>query len=76
MKQFYSVVLVLFCSFSFLAQDTENELKPYSFEIDYYHGTILEHNPDIAHLITDHSTAFSFAYNRKTYGFNEWGKKL
>jgi hypothetical protein len=72
MKQLYSVVLVLFCSFSFLAQDTETELKPYSFEIDYYHGTILEHNPDIAHLITDHPAGFSLAYNRKTYGFNEW----
>jgi len=72
MKQLYSAVLVLFCSFSFLAQDTETELKPYSFELDLYHGTILEHNPDISHLITHHSKAFSLAYNRKTYGFNEW----
>lgn len=72
MKQFYSVVLVLFCSLSILAQDTETELKPFSFEFDYYHGTILEHNPDIAHLITDHPTGFSLAFNRKTYGFNEW----
>jgi len=75
MKHFYSVFLILLCSISGVAQDSETELKPYSLEFDYFYGSILEHNPDIAHLITDHPQGFSMSYNRKTYGFNEWERR-
>ncbi|MBT8377051.1 MAG: acyloxyacyl hydrolase [Winogradskyella sp.] len=55
------------------AQD--KELKPVSLDFNSFYGTILEHNPDISHLITGHPTGFIFSYNRKTYGFNEWERR-
>tara|TARA_R100000306_G_scaffold12304_3_gene14825 strand:- start:56452 stop:57591 length:1140 start_codon:yes stop_codon:yes gene_type:complete len=58
-----------------VAFSQEKEQKPFSLEADYFYGSILEHNPDIAHLITDHPTGFILSYNRKTYGFNEWERR-
>lgn len=40
--------------------------------VNYFYGTILEHNPDISHLITEHPTGLILSYNRKTYGFEDW----
>ena len=57
-----------------VAQQTE-EKKPVSLEVDYFYGSILEHNPDITHLITDHPYGVILSYNRKTYGFNEWERR-
>lgn len=73
MKHFFSVVAALFLCFPLFSQETE--LKPVSLEADYFYGTILEHNPDIEHLITGHPTGFLLSLNRKTYGFNEWERR-
>lgn len=64
------LILVFLCSIQFgISQD--KELKPVSLEFNYFEGSIIEHNPDIAHLITDFPKGFIFLYNRKTYGYNE-----
>lgn len=68
----FFVVCWLFC-FPLFAQ--EMELKPISFDANFFYGSILEHNPDIQHLVTGHPTGFFLAYNRKTYGFNEWERR-
>lgn len=70
------LLLIYLIGFStpFYGQDAE-EQKPFSLELDYYYGTILEHNPDINHLITDHPEGFVLSYNRKTYGFNAWERR-
>ncbi len=72
MKKQLSLIFLLFTSLIFCQ---EEELKPISVETDYFYGTILEHNPDISHLITDHPTGFILSLNRKTYGFNEWEQR-
>lgn len=59
----------LFCQLT-LAQ--QKEIRPFSIELDVFQGSIVEHNPDIAHLIVGHPTGFIISYNRKTYGWNEW----
>ena len=64
--------LLLLCFFFQLAVAQQNELKFYSLEANYFYGSIIEHNPDISHLITHHPTGFTLSYNRKTYGYNEW----
>ncbi len=64
--------LLLFASSILCAQE---EQHPYSLEFDYTYGSILEHNPDISHLITEHPRGFTLTYNRKTYGFNEWERR-
>jgi hypothetical protein len=50
------------------------EEDPVIFTLDasLYSGTILEHNPDISHLITGHPTGLILSYSKKTYGFKEW----
>lgn len=65
---FYLLVLIL--SFQ-LSNAQQNELKFYSVEAEYYTGGILEHNYDIAHLITDFPTGVVLTFNRKPYGYTE-----
>ena len=50
----------------------EEEKRPSSVDASFFYGTILEHNKDIAHLITGHPIGAIVSYNRRTYGFNEW----
>ncbi len=74
MKHLLSLFTVIILSFPLFSQE-EEELKPVSLEADFFYGSILEHNPDIEHLITGHPTGFIFSFNRKTYGFNEWERR-
>lgn len=62
------------CVFLLLSQLVSSQEDPDIFTIDanLFYGTILEHNPDIAHLITDHPTGFIVSYNKKTFGFKDW----
>jgi hypothetical protein len=69
---FFQLVVILSVHVTFAQQ---NELKFYSLEVDSYYGSIIEHNPDISHLITDHPTGLIISLNRKTYGFNEWEER-
>ena len=48
--------------------------KSASFSIDanYFQGSILLHNPGIAHLITNHPSGIILSYNRKTFGSKAW----
>jgi hypothetical protein len=65
-----SIVLLLAFSTGIFAQ--QNELKPISLDAEIFYGSIIEHNPDINHLIVGHPTGFTLSYNHKTYGYNEW----
>ncbi|WGK65453.1 acyloxyacyl hydrolase [Flavobacteriaceae bacterium YJPT1-3] len=58
------------------AHAEDQELKLHSWDASYFYGTILEHNKDIAHLITGHPEGFILSYNRKTYGFNAWERRF
>ncbi|MGB5942184.1 MAG: acyloxyacyl hydrolase [Leeuwenhoekiella sp.] len=64
----------LLCSGSLLLAQ-EEEQKPFTVDASYFYGTILEHNPDINHLITGHPTGLILSYNRRTYGFNAWERR-
>lgn len=67
------IALLYFIAASTIAQ--EKKIRPFDLEADLFSGTILEHNPDISHLITEHPTGVMLAYNRKTYGFKEWERR-
>ncbi len=41
-------------------------------DVNYFYGNILEHSPDIAHLITEHPHGILLSYNRKTFGEKIW----
>jgi len=61
--------IFLFFTYVSLAQEDH---KLFTLDANYFYGTLLEHNPDIAHLITDHPNGMILSYNRKTYGFKSW----
>lgn len=62
-------LLCLYCVYA-VAQDQDPKL--FSLDANVFYGTILEHNPDISHLITEHPSGLILSYNRKTFGFEEW----
>ncbi|MDX1761860.1 MAG: acyloxyacyl hydrolase [Christiangramia sp.] len=63
--------LLFICSFFLQAQEQTPE-KYYSLDANYFYGSIIEHSPDIAHLITGHPTGMILSWNQKTYGLEEW----
>ena len=54
------------------------EKDPHLFTLDasIFYGSILEHNSDISHLITDHPNGLILSYNKKTYGFQDWESRF
>lgn len=70
MKDIFCFIFLI--SFTQITLAQQNELNFFSVDADYFTGSILEHNPDISHLIIDHPSGVIFSLNRKTYGYNEW----
>lgn len=69
MKRFLAYLFCLSCVTAF-AQEEDPNL--FTLDASFFYGTVLEHNPDISHLITEHPSGLILSYNRKTYGFKEW----
>ena len=62
-------ILLLFFSISLFSQGKETS----SFlDLNYFYGTILRHNKDIAHLVKGHPEGLLLSYNRKTFGDKRW----
>ncbi|MGJ8591984.1 MAG: acyloxyacyl hydrolase [Aquaticitalea sp.] len=68
MQKFYYTFFFLISLFV----HSQDDNKSFEFDANYFYGTILEHNPDIAHLITDHPSGLILSVNKKTYGFKDW----
>lgn len=69
MRHLLFYLFCLCCAYGF-AQDEDPKL--FSVDANVFYGTILEHNPDISHLITDHPSGLILGFNRKTFGFKDW----
>nr|WP_321225367.1 acyloxyacyl hydrolase [uncultured Psychroserpens sp.] len=65
-------IAYLFCLFFFSAFAQEEDPNLFTLDANLFYGTILEHNPDISHLITNHPSGLILSYNKKTYGFKDW----
>ncbi len=59
----------------FVQSQEEKPQKYFSLGANYFYGSIVEHNPDIAHLITGHPTGVILSWNQKTYGLEEWERR-
>lgn len=57
-----------------LMAQTKNKTH-FLLDANYFYGTIAEHNPDLAHLITGHPTGFILSFNRKTFGEEKWERR-
>ena len=73
MNRFLVCLFFLFCIPVF-----SQEKDPHLFTLDasLFYGSILEHNSDISHLITDHPSGLLLSYNKKTYGFKDWESRF
>lgn len=69
---FAAILLIglLLSSTDVVAQTTEKNL--WEFEFNAFHGSILKHNEEASHLLTDHPQGFIIAMNKKTFGEKEW----
>lgn len=54
-----------------VAQDDPSGSK-YVLDLAPFKGSILLHNPDISHLITEHPQGFILGINQKHYGEQDW----
>ncbi|WP_422083690.1 acyloxyacyl hydrolase [Ulvibacterium sp.] len=63
-------IFLFLASFSF-AQNADGTNR-FTLDISPFYGSILLHNPDITHLITEHPSGFILGYNQKTFGDKEW----
>ena len=66
------ILLFLFFSFGFLSAQNSEDTN--SFEIDFLAGNILNHAPDISHLITGHPDGIFATFSKKTHGNKPWQK--
>lgn len=73
MRALYFFISVVLFGSSLFSQ--EERVRPVSISADLFYGSILEHNPEIQHLITGHPTGFILTYNNKTYGKDEWERR-
>ena len=69
MKQY---LLAIFLFFGLTLFSQEKETKSFTVDANYFYGSILLHNKDIAHLITKHPEGFIVSYSRKTFGNLRW----
>ena len=53
------------------SQDTI-QVRKLTIDANQFYGSVLLHNPDISHLITNHPGGLILGLNRKTYGSREW----
>lgn len=71
MRTFLLSVLLLSVTLV-VAQDKEAPQKASNIDVNYFYGTIANHNPDILHLITGHPEGVTLSWNKKTFGEEAW----
>ncbi|MEL6811238.1 MAG: acyloxyacyl hydrolase [Bacteroidota bacterium] len=64
------VIILLLVTTSLFGQNEEP--KHHFADAHYYYGTLLRHNKNVSHLVTDHPQGFIFGYNWKTRGEKYW----
>ena len=67
----YTLSFLSFLLVSAFAFSQEGKSNPFAIEADYFYGSIMEHNDDIAHLISQHPKGVILSFNKKTYGLRE-----
>ncbi|UII76854.1 acyloxyacyl hydrolase [Flagellimonas sp. HMM57] len=70
MKRLLYFFLLLCYSYGFSQE--EKEPKKFVLDASQFYGSILLHNPDISHLITEHPGGIILGFNRKRYGAEAW----
>ena len=67
-RAFSTILMMMFCIVSF----AQKKKDYYTLDVHGFYGTILNHNPEITHLITGHPSGGILSLNRKTFGEARW----
>ena len=65
------LLIALVCFLFGFSQEKQNP-KKYTLDASQFYGSILLHNPDIAHLITSHPGGLILGLNKKHFGSEQW----
>ncbi len=70
MKRLLQLAVLLSTCYGF----SQKQESPKKFVLDasQFYGSILLHNPDISHLITNHPGGLILGFNRKRFGNEDW----
>ncbi|MFC4218637.1 acyloxyacyl hydrolase [Flagellimonas marina] len=74
MRPLFCFIFCLCFAFGF-SQDNEIP-KKYVLDASQFYGSILLHNTDISHLITNHPGGIILGFNRKRFGHEDWEASL
>lgn len=66
------LLLVFFLVSASSWSQTAEKTKKYVLDASQFYGSILLHNPDISHLITNHPGGVILGFNRKRFGEEAW----
>ncbi len=66
------VFLLILCFTRICFGQNDEQRTNYSFDASAFYGSIILHNADISHLITEHPVGLILGFNRKTYGSEDW----
>ncbi len=69
------IILCLFLFTPVVCFSQNGIKKYYTLDANYLYGTLIEHNPDLAHLITGHPSGVILGINQKTFGFKDWERR-
>ncbi|NQX77891.1 acyloxyacyl hydrolase [Gilvibacter sp.] len=63
-------VFICCLTFALYGQNTTDDSV--FLEANYFYGSIVEHNKDVAHLITGHPEGIILSYNKRSFGEKPW----
>ncbi|NHF60932.1 acyloxyacyl hydrolase [Flavobacteriaceae bacterium TP-CH-4] len=66
------VLLISLFSIGWCFSQEGGVAKKYTLDANAFYGSILLHNTDISHLISEHPSGIILGYSRKTFGEEEW----
>ncbi|MGB5172889.1 acyloxyacyl hydrolase [Eudoraea sp.] len=67
------VVFLLLACYCFSQEKEKSNM--YTIDANVYYGSILLHNSDISHLITEHPSGLILGFNKRNYGQKEWHQR-
>ena len=73
MKNLLSFLILFIGLYSFSQEETPKHSS--TIDINYFYGTIANHNSDILHLITGHPEGLIVSWNKKTFGEKSWQER-
>jgi len=68
----FKLLLVPFLLWTAVIIAQEESRSPYSLEANYFYGSFLKHNRNVAHLVTAHPEGFTLSYSKPTKGEEYW----